>query len=80
MNSDSSKLRQQQQQEEQSTQLHAQQEKQTAQQFGSPEEMIRFDSAQTPAPGSIAERLKESIAQEPAPPKSWWRRLFGRNG
>jgi hypothetical protein len=79
MNSDSSQLRQQQQQqqEEQSAQSHAQQERQSALQFDSPEEMIRRDAAQTPPPASIAERLKESIAQEPAPPKSWWRRLFG---
>src|SRR5579862_7617109 len=56
MNSDSSRLRQQQQQqEEQSTQLGAQQQSKSAQQFDSPEEMIRFDAIQNPAPPSIAE-------------------------
>jgi hypothetical protein len=79
MNSDSSKLRQQQQQAEQAAELHVQEEHQGVQEFNSAEEMIRFDAGQTPPPEGIAERLKESIAREPAPPKSWWQRLFGRS-
>ena len=77
MNPDRSKLRQEQQHEEAAEQSLAQ-KSQTNRQFDSPEEMIRFDSAQTVPPESIAERLKESIAREPPPPKSWWQRLFGR--
>ncbi len=76
MNSDSSKLRQHQ---EQVTELQAQQDHRGAREFGSAEEMIRFDAHQTPPPESLAERLKESIAREPPPRKTWWQRLFGRS-
>jgi hypothetical protein len=79
MNPDPSKLRQQQQQAEQSAELHVQ-EGQVCQEFSTAEEVIRFDAEQTPPPERIAERLKESIAREPAPPKSWWQRLFGKSG
>jgi hypothetical protein len=78
MNPDPSKLRQQQQQAEEATEQQVQQEGRVDRQFDSPEEMIRFDTAQTVPPESIAERLKESIAREPTPPKSWWQRLFRR--
>jgi hypothetical protein len=76
MNPDPSKLRQQQDQTEQSSALRLPQEKQTAQEFTSAEEIIRFDAEQTLPPERIADRLKESIAHEPAPAKSWWQRLF----
>jgi hypothetical protein len=63
-------------------QLEQQQEQQTAAaqtglQFASPEEMLRYDAAQTPPPAAVEQRLKDSIAQEPRPRRSWWRRLFG---
>jgi hypothetical protein len=47
-------------------------------QFSSPEAMLRHDAAQTPAPPQVADRLRASLADEPARPTSWWRRLFGR--
>ena len=49
----------------------------TALEFGSPEEMLRHDAAQTDVPARVAERLRESIRQEPPRPKGWLRRLFG---
>ena len=76
MNPDPSKLRQQ-QHTEQSAELNLQ-ESQTCHEFNSAEEIIRFDAEQAAPPERIAERLKESIAREPAPPKSWWQRLFGK--
>jgi hypothetical protein len=78
MNSDPSKLRQQQAQAEEAAETHAQEERQTSQEFTSVEEMIRSDAQQTVPPESIAERLKESITREPPPPKSWWQRLFAK--
>jgi hypothetical protein len=79
MNPDPSKLRHQHKQVEQTADVQLGQEGQAARVFGSPEELIRFDTARTPAPESIAERLLESIALEKKPARSsWWRRLFGR--
>jgi hypothetical protein len=75
MNPDPSKLRQQQQQEEQTSQLQAQG---VQQEFASAEDLLRFDAAQTLAPESIAERLKDSIARDPKPAQSWWKRWFGK--
>jgi hypothetical protein len=76
MNPDPSKLRQQQESTEQAEELQGQESSRSGQQFGSVEEIIRFDATQSPPPQVIAERLKESIAQEPAPIRSWWQRLF----
>jgi hypothetical protein len=45
--------------------------------FATPEEMIRHDALHTPVPPAVAHRLQESIERLPAPPRSWWRRLFG---
>ncbi|HEY1121652.1 MAG TPA: hypothetical protein VGE67_08635 [Haloferula sp.] len=44
--------------------------------FETPEEMLRYDAANTQAPAQMRERVMQSIAQEPAPknPKSWWKR------
>src|SRR5206468_4223424 len=46
------------------------------QEFATVEEMLRHDAVHTPVPPAIAHRLQESIGQLPAPPRSWWRRLF----
>jgi hypothetical protein len=69
-----SKLRQEQQHE---SELRQNEQSQSAQEFESVDEMIRLDANQTVPPPSIAERLKESIAQEPPPAQPWWKRLFG---
>lgn len=57
---------------------------QTAQQiqagteFASAEELLRADRAQTRPPPQIETRLQQSIAQEPPPPRPWWKRWLGR--
>ena len=76
MNPDPSKLRQEQQQAEETAELRRE-EKATGLEFKLVEDAIRFDAHQNPPPERIAERLKDSIAREPARPRSWWRRLFG---
>jgi len=46
--------------------------------FSSPEELLRFDAAQTSVPPSIAERLQNSSATVPPPSsRPWWKRMFG---
>ena len=45
--------------------------------FGTPDEMLRYDAAQTEVPSGLVERLQESIRKEPPAPRGWWRRLFG---
>jgi hypothetical protein len=45
--------------------------------FASVEAMLRHDALHTPVPPSIAQRLRESLAQNPPPPRPWWRRLLG---
>ena len=75
MKPDPSKLRQQTREHEEQAQ-HQTQQKQTAVEFASAEEMIRDDAEHMAVPPQIAERLNESIAQEPKPAVSWWRRLF----
>ncbi|MBM3841021.1 MAG: hypothetical protein FJ398_24315 [Verrucomicrobia bacterium] len=78
MKPDPSKLRQQTREHAEHT-LQQSQQKQTALEFATAEEMIREDAAHTPVPPQIAERLNESIAREPKPAVSWWRRLFSRS-
>jgi len=47
-----------------------------ARQFATAEELLRFDAAQTEVPPGVAERLQETIRQEPKPEPSWWQRWF----
>ena len=66
------------QQQQQSAQAEATQQQQpAAREFASPEEALRHDAAHTVVPAAIAERLRESVASSPAPPRSWWKRFFG---
>lgn len=48
-------------------------------QFGSVDELLRFDAEQHPVPPEIAERLNASIAAEGGGKreKGWFRRMFG---
>jgi hypothetical protein len=55
-----------------------QQSSQTRRQFASPEEMLRYDQEQNPAPASIEARVQESMKDELATSKPWWKRLFGK--
>ena len=49
-----------------------------AREFASAEELLRHDARQTTVPPAIAERLSQSIQNEPKPERSWWRRLMDR--
>ena len=64
--------------QQQSQQAAEQQTQQTASgEFASAEEVLRYDAAQTSVPPEIAERLKKTAADLPAPKRSWWKRWFG---
>jgi hypothetical protein len=58
-------------------QQQQQEQRETAPEFGSVEEMLRYDAAQTLPPPSVAQRLQESLAREK--PRSWWQRWFSRD-
>ncbi len=68
-----SKLRQNEQQE--TTQQQHSEQKSETKEFSSVEEMLRHDSAQTAVPPNLADRVNRSVANEPQPPSSWWKRL-----
>lgn len=65
-----------QQQQQLPSELHATQN--TAQEFATAEDLLRFDTAQVTVPPGIAERLQKSSADLPRPGRSWWQRLFGK--
>ena len=48
-----------------------------AREFANPEELLRYDAAQTTVPPDIAQRLQKSTGNLPEPKASWWKRLFG---
>ena len=50
----------------------------TAHEFASVEEMLQHDAIHTPVPPAIGQRLEQSVAQLPPPPRSWWRRFLGK--
>ena len=70
-----SKLTSRQSEIEQQQLSHHQAHQQSGLEFATVEEMLRHDALHTPVPPNIGHRLQESIG--PAPPRSWWRRLFG---
>src|SRR5438046_7742280 len=63
--------------EEQQHQSGSQTRGQAAREFATAEELLRYDAAHTPVPAGMAKRLAQSAINMPAPPRSWWRRLFG---
>ena len=50
---------------------------QSAREFASAEELLRYDAAHTTVPPGIAQRLQKSVGPATPPPRSWWRNLFG---
>ena len=64
---------QQKQKEEQASTTASQSENKV--EFATPEEAIRFDAEQNPAPPEIAERLNKSLADEPKHETSFWTKL-----
>ena len=63
--------------EHQQALTHGEAQQRNALEFQSVEQMLRHDCLHTPVPPIIAQRLQESVAQLPPPPRSWWRRFFG---
>jgi hypothetical protein len=55
---------------------HHQQHTQAAREFATPEEMLRYDAAQTAVPPQVLERLRDSLARESQPKRPWWKRWF----
>ena len=47
--------------------------------FGSVEELLRHDASKTQVPAAVSERLGKSLADEPKPAPSWWRKVFSRD-
>ena len=64
-----SKFRQQQREEQETLQSS---ETNASVEFAAPEDAIRHDRAQNPAPAKIAERLNASLAAEPKRGTSFW--------
>ncbi len=77
MNPDPQKL--QHRQTEQTVESQQSQQQSAAREFGSVEEMLRYDAAHTEVPATLKPRLADSLAKEPVlPPRSpWWRRWLG---
>ena len=63
------------QQQQQAAEHQAQ--SQSAREFASVEELLRYDAAHTPVPPGIAQRLQKSTGDLPRPKAAWWKRLFG---
>lgn len=64
--------------QEQTQVTEVQSQKTAAREFTSPEGLLRHDAAQTLVPPAVADRLAQSLRNEPKPERSWWRRMFGR--
>ncbi len=46
--------------------------------FATTEELLRHDAAQVEVPPAVADRLAQSLRNEPQPERSWWQRLLKR--
>lgn len=55
-----------------------QQTQQSALEFATTEEMLRYDAAQTTVPGSVAQRLAQTTSELAPPSRPWWKRWFKR--
>jgi hypothetical protein len=75
MNSEFSRLRQK-QAEELAHDTQSKVRPEQGQQFDSVEEILRYDSDQNLVPPDLADRVNQSIAEQPKPPASWWKRFF----
>ena len=63
--------------QEQQRAFDQQTQSQSAKQFATVEEMLRYDAAHTTVPPAIATRLEQSTSQMRPPAQSWWRRVLG---
>jgi hypothetical protein len=54
---------------------HQQQQESGGLEFGAAEEMLQHDAAHVKVPAAVADRLAESVRNEP-PAGPWWKKLF----
>lgn len=64
--------------QEQQTASEALSQQTTLREFTSVEELLRYDAKQTNVPRVVAERLSQSLQNQPRPSRSWWQRWFGK--
>jgi hypothetical protein len=66
--------------QEQTGEAQTTRQEQTHREFATVDDLLRHDASQTAPPPAIAERLKQSLADEPPRElkRSWWQRLFSR--
>jgi hypothetical protein len=76
MKPNSSKLKHQEEQHAE-TQKQQTSQQQGVQEFATVDDLLRHDASQVSPPPELAERLGQSVAKEPKPPRSWWQRIFG---
>lgn len=62
-----------QQQQKEELAAHERTKQQAAREFATAEELLRFDAAQTQVSPVVAQKLAESLKQEPKT-GGWWRR------
>ena len=62
-------------QQEELDAVHRQRQDNSGLEFGSAEEALRHDAAHVQVPAAVADRLAESVRNEP-PAGPWWRKLF----
>lgn len=55
---------------------HTESAAQSAQEFASVDDLLRFDADHAALPADIERRLRESLRGLPQPQKPWWKRLF----
>lgn len=77
MDHPSRKLRHQTDQQTEQEHQTTSNQQQTTREWNSAEELLREDAEKAAVPPAIEGRLRDSIANEPAPPKRWWQRFFG---
>jgi hypothetical protein len=77
MNSEFHRFRQKQTDEVQNQQLSHAAQTQTAQEFATVDDLLRYDSEHNPIPPEVERRVNDSITAEPRQPRSWWKKIFG---
>ena len=78
MSSERTNLRQQHHAEQASAQGQFQRTDQAQErEFGTVDDLLRYDSEQNPVPPEVADRLGRSLEAEPKTEKPWYKRLFG---
>jgi hypothetical protein len=82
MSAEQSRLRQEQREEQKAEQIQGSAQLQRSadaggKEFATVEELLRYDSEQNPVPPEVAERLGQTLANEPKAEKPWYKRILG---